>query len=808
MVSKKLLKRYTCLPTYKKKDNKPKYPCVWHKHLKNTYFGKTKLDPNIAIKKRNKQVENEKEPLVVYTEKNILDGDGIGIRTGKINDLIVIDLDLLNEDKVKKGLRDGKKKWKLLINKYNNGEQYNTPTVKTQSGGTHIYFKYDKEIHDNCQSVNKYTIDVRGHHGYVVMPPTVGYTWKISLEDVEPIEIPEWLKIWILKQKKTVTKSSKNKKQKKQTTQVKKNGSKEVDNKLEPYLECLKIDRFTNYDSWVKICFIIKNEGGTVELFDKYSKLAPNYGGIYEKWENIEGTVEGPQATLKTLKDMAREDNFKKFTRALLKDTKNIIQSIFENGENDTNLAHLFYSYVPKQYVYDNENSELYKINKYGIYEKDTRDNRGLRKHIYDLLTSKLDTEFWYFYNNEQDREKQNKLLDKFRKFRKFISKSYNRKIIADELCTLYGIKKLYEKLDNVNNNIIAFKNGVYDLKNNVFRNAKPEELITCTTGYKYEKANEKYIKKVDDIISSIFSIEEEKEYVLKTISACLFGENKLEEFYIWIGNGSNGKGVLGDMINYTLGGYFDSMDIEYLCKNKNNKSSNGPDPIMARKKNSRIVITTEPEGMARLRTAKLKELSGRDPIQVRDLYKSPFNFVAKFLLIIQTNHEIEIDGADGGICRRLRFINFRNKFVDNPKYGNEKKINRDLKRKIKKRNYSLAFFHTLLKYFKKIEGYTINMPKKIEKETNKYLSNFDPVQEFIDNKIEKTKNKSDFVSINKIYQLFLDYNNGDNRNVSKANMSRILKSKGIKSKRNKTSRGFINIAIRRSDSDDDDDDY
>ena len=173
-----------------------------------------------------------------------------------------------------------------------------------------------------------------------------------------------------------------------------------------------------------------------------------------------------------------------------------------------------------------------------------------------------------------------------------------------------------------------------------------------------------------------------------------------MEEFYNWIGNGRNGKGLLRDLISNTLGEYFDNMEIEYLCKNKDGQHANSADPVMARKKNSRIVVTTEPEGDVNLRCAKLKQISGRDPVQVRDLYKSPFNFIPKFKLIIQTNQEPIIDGSDGGIIGRLRFIKFPIKFVDDPKFENQKKIDRTIKPKIKENKYRLAFFQILLDHY------------------------------------------------------------------------------------------------------------
>ena len=772
---KKLFNEFVCLPTYKNNEGKAKLPCVDHKTLDKTYTEHT-------IKK----VYGTKKP---YHEKNIFEGHGFGMRTGKINNIVVVDLDELTDKKSDKNLKDGVNKYNELLEEYNNGDDLDTPTVRTQSGGTHIYFKYDEKI-KQTQSVNGYTIDIRSDNGYVVIPPTKGYKWTKSIQEYDIMECPEWLKKWINKKVKKVKKfKKKGKKKAKKNIKMETN---EVDEKLRKYLDCLKLDRFVNRDEWIRIGFIIYNEGGSCSLFDEYSRKAPNYGDVTEKWNTFGDNDDGPVANLKTLIRLCKEDDFEKYTNLLARDTESIINNIFNYGANDTNLSQLFYSYVPDGYIFDNENNELYKINKFGIYKKDSRDKRGIRKHVYDLLSSKLDDLFYEQYG-EADDDKKIKILTTFRQIRKFIAKGINKKNIAEECCSLYGRDKLFEQLDNVNDYIIAFDNGVYDLKKFKFRKALPSELITCTTNYDYEPAEKKYLKKVDDVVSSIFNDKDEKDYVMKTLATCLIGDNTLEEFYIWIGNGSNGKGVLRDMISYTLGGFYDSMDIEYLCKNKFKKSATGADPVMAKKKNSRLVISTEPEGAAKLRSAKLKELSGRDPIQVRDLYKSSFNFVPKFKMIIQTNQEVEIDGADGGIRRRLKFLTFRNKFVDKPTLSCHKKIDRSLKSKIKEVKFSQAFFKTLVDYYKMVGG-SLDMPETFKKETEQYLNDFDPVQRFLDERIISTNNPQDFISTTELYEEFIEYNNNSNKGIIRNNFGRTIVNKGYIKKKTKKCNGYIKI--------------
>ena len=96
----------------------------------------------------------------------------IGIPTGRINNLIVVDIDIKKESKKE---LDGVAK----IKEYG---PIDTLTIRTPSGGTHYYFKYD-DSNDNIKFIIKnylytrsgvggYSIDIRADSGYIVAPPS------------------------------------------------------------------------------------------------------------------------------------------------------------------------------------------------------------------------------------------------------------------------------------------------------------------------------------------------------------------------------------------------------------------------------------------------------------------------------------------------------------------------------------------------------------------------------------------------------------------------------------------------------------
>jgi hypothetical protein len=139
---------------------------------------------------------NDKRPFIKgwnNTKETIYPTDinqNIGILTGKINNLTVLDIDIKN---------NGLRYWKEISKDY---KEIKTPMTKTPSGGLHIYFKYNK----NIQNFNRITIngekigwDCIGDNRQVVVYPSIineiKYKWikNKSLDDVKICIMPKWL---------------------------------------------------------------------------------------------------------------------------------------------------------------------------------------------------------------------------------------------------------------------------------------------------------------------------------------------------------------------------------------------------------------------------------------------------------------------------------------------------------------------------------------------------------------------------------------------------------------------------------------
>ncbi|HSH51423.1 MAG TPA: bifunctional DNA primase/polymerase [Bacteroidales bacterium] len=127
--------------------------------------------------KEYQQRKPTRQELITWEEQ----AEGIAIVTGKINDLIVLDVDM----KKTNGLESLKGKHLPV-----------TPVVRTKNGGFHYYFKYPSKAKKVKTAADILpAVDIRGDGGYAVIPYTNGYEWVegLSVNDIEIAEIPEWL---------------------------------------------------------------------------------------------------------------------------------------------------------------------------------------------------------------------------------------------------------------------------------------------------------------------------------------------------------------------------------------------------------------------------------------------------------------------------------------------------------------------------------------------------------------------------------------------------------------------------------------
>lgn len=136
--------------------------------------------PLIEWRQYKNQIASEKEIIKWWSK--FLDAN-IGIVTGQVSKLIVVDIDPRN------GGSD--KEFKRTI----------TVKSKTGGGGFHFYFQYEDGI--SCLTGIKLGIDIKADGGIVIAPPSlhesgVPYQWTMSPQaGTQIIALPDFIKDWI-----------------------------------------------------------------------------------------------------------------------------------------------------------------------------------------------------------------------------------------------------------------------------------------------------------------------------------------------------------------------------------------------------------------------------------------------------------------------------------------------------------------------------------------------------------------------------------------------------------------------------------
>lgn len=464
-------------------------------------------------------------------------------------------------------------------------------------------------------------------------------------------------------------------------------------------------------------------------------------------------------------------------------------------------MAYLYKNINKNKYVFDKTNEVWYCINEFGIYEIDKKGD-VLRNKINTCIVSAVKKEYNRLLEIHKNNSDERKIIfDKYQAIIRYCSSAQNKDNLLKELRTLYGDSKIYEKMDTINPYLVGFDNGVYDLEHDIFRNAKPEEYISCTTKYAYKKANPVLKQHAMKLLETIISDPHELRYVLKTLSLGLYGKNPEEKVYIWQGTGANAKGLMRDIVQKVLGSYYDSMDITYLYKN-NSIRAGAANPVMAKKKNARLVISTEPDSTQIMDKKILKSISGSDPVECRKLYADTFNYIPNFGLIIQTNQEPAFEAFDGGMIRRFIMITFRNKFVENPNPNilYEKLIDKTLKKKIINDNlYLNEFCEILIDHFKLYLTEQLILPERYAEETRLFIKRNDPFNSWFVERISITKNKEDLIQSSKMYDDYMEYTENDNKGITANVFKHFLQEKSVNIKRKSNANYYCNVKFNNN---------
>lgn len=556
-------------------------------------------------------------------------------------------------------------------------------------------------------------------------------------------------------------------------------------------VKCLSKERAEDYGTWFAVALCLHNiNRNLLDEWKEFSRQVSSYDPNVcdDKWESINNDHGGERLGIASLMFWAKNDNPNMFIKAKEASLSTFIHNSVRNGADaDYLVGKVIYEYYKDEFISVNVKDEWYHFNghRWERTLEGTILKTRIHNDIYNLYTE-YETNKEYGYQMKKDRaleecddedEKQD-IRDGKTKEGKWLKNILNIKLkllqgnyvngVMKNLRDLFYKKEIMEKFDT-DTNLLGFENGIYDLKNNVFREGRPEDYVTmstkvhlpvkeCDMPIKLDRMIESFsnadlnmfpdmkfydrlYSDLDDFLNKIVPLPNVKKYTLKFLAKCLSGENRDEGFYIWTGTGGNGKSKLIDLTSLCMGDYSCNLPIALLTQKR--KSSGSASPEMALTMGKRLCVMQEPDVNETMNIGQMKELTGNDKIQARALFKEPIFFTPQFKLVCMCNDLPHIPSNDDGTWRRLEVLEFRSKFVDSGTDVNHE-LNRYIKDKTIKKKipmWVIPFFAMLLPMWRDYDENSIEIPDEIKAKTNEYRGDNDIIGQWIEQYCEVADN-------------------------------------------------------------------
>ena len=547
---------------------------------------------------------------------------------------------------------------------------------------------------------------------------------------------------------------------------------------LRTLLSLLKPVRVNDYHEWLRMGAILYNEGeDNIDLFKEWSSKSSKYNESHcdKLWERTyPNHPVNRRARLGSLQMMAREDSPQNYFSEMEKfkgedDLLDVINKSMKN--TDYEFAQLVYFVLKDKYRYSNGKWYIFDRSRWKLMDDEALPLKNdIIVKVGGILFSYSSTLTLKIANLQAQTGAAlgdtDPLVIKRAVLEETMAKlkSHQRKTtMVNESKLMFQDENFYKELD-MNIYLLGFNNGVYDLKEGVFRPVEPEDKISYTTGYDYTGV---VIQEIRDVIVRLFEQSlpnvNVRNFMLTFLASSCIGRNKNELFVNLEGTGGNGKGVITTLHDYALGDYSGTLDSAYLTNIANSQEGHNSKLISIFKK--RYVQVNEPPKGKSLNLDFIKGITGNDKFQIRKAHapEPEEDKVPMFKLVMLCNKMPRIeDPTDGGFRRRYLGVNFPNRFVDRePTRPNEFRADPNIKTKFKDDiRYRQQWMLMMLEY---VKTYTsrhemIDIPSEVEQNSRMILREQDNYSEFVEECLEVTGNETDYVTCKELSGMYVEY--------------------------------------------------
>ena len=526
-----------------------------------------------------------------------------------------------------------------------------------------------------------------------------------------------------------------------------------------------------SYNKWIRVGFALKNMNPRLlVVFLAFSAKATSFQfatqipEICDRWENFDKKNHG--LTNKSIMYWAKSDAVEEYEKVRENTIDYQIDQTIMNitleqlndprkknakGSSDYDIATVLHRLSGDEFVSVSiKGNEWYQFNGNRWIKNDsgTTLRNMISTKLRDLYNKKVKSLWSKLEGKDPDSEEYKLIYGRAGKVLDIaftLGTTKDKDNIMKEAKELFYNTEFLDKLDQ-NKYLMCFNNGVIDFKNKIFRKGYPEDYLSKCTDMDYVPLDRSVdlpiILEIEEYMRQLFPEPELCEYVWNHLASCLIGDTALNQcLHYYTGIGQNGKSMLVKFMQLIMGSYAGDLDVGFYTQERTKRGQASPElyAIIG----TRYVITSEPSEGDKMNEGPMKQLtSGTDPMSCRAPYGQLMKFIPQANAIIMANHFLEIKSRDHGTWRRVRVIEFKSLFTDNPVQGDTEKPYQFLKVDCLDDKFAQwkTVFMALLVERAFINGGICKVCPAVTAASNQYRANQDFLSEFIGEKVAKAE--------------------------------------------------------------------
>lgn len=216
---------------------------------------------------------------------------------------------------------------------------------------------------------------------------------------------------------------------------------------------------------------------------------------------------------------------------------------------------------------------------------------------------------------------------------------------------------------------LFGVANGVVDLRNGALRDGCRDDYVTrrAPVAFNPSATAPRWLQFIEEVTAKPVAGKVGgyqargglAAYLQKALGYAMTGTTGEHKMFICIGDGSNGKNVLLDLLQWLMGDYCQTIPPEALMATRHDADAERPSPTAATLAGARAAISSESKDGQRLDVALVKRHTGGGYMTARFMRENTFRFEITHKLWLMTNHRPALDHMDEAMRGRLHMIPF-----------------------------------------------------------------------------------------------------------------------------------------------------